>query len=80
MSKQLKPHPISTKKSRCLLCKSGINYIDHKDIKFLQKFITDNGKIKPRRASNLCAKHQRMVSNAIKNARLVGLLEFVKEV
>jgi small subunit ribosomal protein S18 len=64
---------------RCNICQRGVLVVDYKDTRVLKKFIANNGKILPRRQSNLCAKHQKMVSNAIKNARIMGLLPFVKE-
>ncbi|MDR2636444.1 MAG: 30S ribosomal protein S18 [Mycoplasmataceae bacterium] len=69
----------SNTKHHCYFCVSGTNFIDHKNVELLNRFIAYNGKIKPRRISNVCAKHQRMVSNAIKRARLIALLPFVKE-
>jgi len=62
---------------RCHLCSAGIDWVDHKDIELLKRYITLDGKIKPRRVSGLCAKHQRLVANAIKRARLIALLPFV---
>jgi small subunit ribosomal protein S18 len=62
----------------CPLCKRGCLYVDHKNVELLQEFISYNGKIKPRRISGLCTKHQRMVTNAIKKARILALLPFVK--
>ncbi|MDR3249605.1 MAG: 30S ribosomal protein S18 [Mycoplasmataceae bacterium] len=79
MIKKIEPRIMGTYKKQCHCCASGKNFIDHKNVDLLNKFIMYNGKIKPRRISNLCAKHQRMVSNAIKKARLIALLPFVKE-
>jgi small subunit ribosomal protein S18 len=67
------------KKKYCYLCQAGINHIDYKNVELLEKFISYNGKILPRRISGACTKHQRMVANAIKRARIVALLPFVKE-
>jgi small subunit ribosomal protein S18 len=63
----------------CFLCQQGVNHIDYKDIELLSKYISYNGKILPRRISGACTKHQRMVANAIKRARVVALMPFVKE-
>ncbi len=62
----------------CRLCREKINYIDYKDIKRLQNFITDRGKIVSRRSSGNCARHQRMIARAIKRARFVALLPYTK--
>ncbi|MDR2654398.1 MAG: 30S ribosomal protein S18 [Mycoplasmataceae bacterium] len=64
-------------KVKCYMCLSGKLNIDYKAADLLRRFLLPNGKIKPRRLSNLCAKHQRMVSNAIKKARFLALLPFV---
>ena len=52
--------------------------IDYKNVDLLQRYTTERGKIIATRLSGNCAKHQRMVSNAIKKARLAALLPFVK--
>ncbi len=65
------------KKRICRFCEEGAISIDYKDEKKLQKFTTEQGKIIPRRTSGVCAKHQRMLTNAIKRARILALLPFV---
>jgi len=52
--------------------------IDYKDVRRLQRFLTERGKILPRRATGLTAKQQRQVSRAIKRARQIALLPYVK--
>jgi small subunit ribosomal protein S18 len=64
---------------RCNICNRGLLVVDYKNTHLLKKFIAVNGKILPRRSSGLCAKHQIMVSNAIKKARIMALLPYVKE-
>ena len=66
------------KKRPCVLCAKGINFVDYKDVELLQRYLTPSCKIVPRRVSGLCQKHQRMIANAIKRARIVALLPFVK--
>ncbi|XQP55229.1 MAG: 30S ribosomal protein S18 [Mycoplasmoidaceae bacterium] len=66
------------KKRPCLLCAKGIDYVDYKDVELLQRYLTPSCKIVPRRVSGLCQKHQRMIANAIKRARIVALLPFIK--
>ena len=67
------------KRRTCRFTEEGIPYIDYKDEKLLQRFITDNGKIIPRRTSGNSAKHQRMLTTAIKRARHLAILPFVSE-
>ncbi len=61
----------------CVFCEEKINYIDYKDSNRLRKFISERGKILPRRISGTCAKHQRELQNAIKRSRHVALLPYV---
>ncbi|MBI5078517.1 30S ribosomal protein S18 [Candidatus Saganbacteria bacterium] len=53
--------------------------LDYKDLSFVRRFVTDRGKIAPRRMSGCCALHQRMVSRAVKRARQIGLVPYVIE-
>ena len=62
----------------CKLCQSKVEYVDYKDTKLLKEFLTEKGKIIPRRITGNCAKHQRMVKIAIKRARHMALLPYVK--
>ncbi len=66
------------KKRPCRLCRDNTKAVDYKEVDLLQRFITERGKILATRLSGNCSKHQRMVSNAIKKARLAALLPFVK--
>mgnify|MGYP002539078386 CR=1 FL=1 len=63
----------------CAFCQNKIDAIDYKDVNRLKKFITEKGKIIPRRASGVCAEHQRDLSVAIKRARYMALLPYVGE-
>lgn len=56
-----------------------VTYVDYKDIRLLRKFMTDRGKITPRRITGATAKQQRMVANAVKRARILALVPFVRE-
>jgi small subunit ribosomal protein S18 len=60
------------------LAEAGIRYIDYKDEKMLQRFLTERGKILPARLSGITARHQRQLSVAIKRARYLALLPYVK--
>lgn len=59
--------------------RTKIEHIDFKDVELLKKFITERGKILPRRVTGTCAKYQRKLAIAIKRARHMALLPFVKE-
>ena len=63
----------------CSFCVNKVQEIDYKDAAKLRKFITERGKILPRRISGTCAKHQRQLTIAIKRARNVALLPFTAE-
>ena len=62
------------KKRICYFTSNKIDFLDYKDLKTLDRFVTDRGKIVPKRNSGLTAKWQRRVANAIKRARFMGLL------
>ena len=63
----------------CRFCVDKAEYIDYKDTAKLHNFITERGKILPRRVSGNCAKHQRMLTEAIKKSRVVALLPYTAE-
>ncbi|KAJ50036.1 small subunit ribosomal protein S18 [Clostridium tetanomorphum] len=67
------------KKKVCSFCVDKAESIDYKDINKLRKYITERGKILPRRISGNCAKHQRELTEAIKRARNIALLPFTTE-
>ena len=63
----------------CIFCADKIAFIDYKDSAKLRKFISERGKILPRRISGACAVHQRELNSAIKRARNMALLPFVTD-
>ena len=63
----------------CYFTKNKITYIDYKDTELLNRFISQNGKIIPRRVSGTKAKYQRMLAVAIKRAREMALIPYVKD-
>jgi small subunit ribosomal protein S18 len=67
------------RKRVCKFCVEKLEYIDYKDVKMLQQFIPERGKILPSRISGTCALHQRKLQNAIKRARTVALLPFATD-
>ena len=60
----------------CSFCVEKVDYIDYKDVSKLRKYITERGKIVPRRVTGTCAYHQRHLTTAIKRARHVALLPY----
>ena len=67
------------KKRVCMFCTDKINYIDYKDLGKLRKFVSERGKILPRRITGNCAKHQRALTVAVKRARHIALMAFTQE-
>ena len=70
----------SSRRKICQFCHDHVREIDYKDAsRFMRKFISDRGKIEPRRKTGTCAKHQRGLSTAIKEARFMALLPYTAE-
>ncbi|MDR1159425.1 MAG: 30S ribosomal protein S18 [Syntrophomonadaceae bacterium] len=67
------------KRRQCNFCADKIEYIDYKDISKLRRYITERGKILPRRITGNCANHQRQITIAIKKARTMALLPYTSE-
>ena len=67
------------RKKVCAFCADKSAAIDYKDVARLRKYITERGKITPRRATGTCAKHQRELAIAIKRARVMALLPYVAD-
>ncbi len=63
-------------KKVCTFCQDKVEAIDYKDTARLKKYMTEKGKIIPRRTTGVCAKHQRELTNAIKRARVMALLPY----
>ena len=74
-----RPYVRNKRKKICIFCADKVAYIDYKDSAKLRKFISERGKILPRRISGTCAKHQREVNIAIKRARQAALLPFITD-
>lgn len=66
----------TSRKKVCSFCVDKAEFIDYKDVAKLRKYITERGKIVPRRVTCTCAQHQRELTTAIKRARYVALLPF----
>jgi len=61
----------------CVFCIHNVKAIDYKNVNGLRRFLSSYGKIVPRRRSGVCAKHQRMLAQAIKRARHMALIPFL---
>ncbi len=77
--RKMRPRPKRGRRKVCKFCADKNASIDYKDIRTLEKFVTERGKIMPRRMSGMCAKHQRDLAIAIKRARIVALLPYVAD-
>jgi len=67
------------RKKVCAFCADKVYDIDYKDVPRLRRFISERGKILPRRMTGTCAKHQRQLTDAIKRARHIALLPYVSD-
>jgi small subunit ribosomal protein S18 len=67
------------KRKPCSFCAEKVLDINYKDVGRLRKYISERGKILPRRISGNCAKHQRLLTVAVKRARFIAFLPFVTE-
>lgn len=70
---------VRRRKKVCVFCADKNQLIDYKDANLLNKFISERGKIQPRRITGNCAKHQRALTVAVKRARQIALLPYVIE-
>jgi len=70
---------IYVRRKVCRFCADKIPYIDYKDMKVLRGYITERGKILPRRMTGTCARHQREITTAIMRARNIALLPFMEK-
>jgi small subunit ribosomal protein S18 len=62
----------------CPVCESGVRVLDFKDERALSRFTTERGKILPARLSGMCARHQRQLATAVKRARYLALMPYVR--
>ena len=77
--RKMKPRPRKSRRKVCGFCVGKVEHIDYKDTARLRKYVSERGKIMPRRMSGVCAKHQRELAIAIKRARIVALLPYVAD-
>lgn len=72
----MKRRPIRRRKKVCVFCSDKSNIIDYKDVNKLKRYVSERGKILPRRITGNCAKHQRALTVAIKRARHIALMPY----
>jgi small subunit ribosomal protein S18 len=71
--------PTSTRRKSCPYCRDKVEQVDYKDVSMLRRFISDRGKIRSRRITGACRRHQSQVARAVKRARELALLPYVAE-
>lgn len=67
------------RKKTCRFCEEKVDTLDYKDMKRLERLVSERGKILSRRITGICARHQRKVGDAVKKARFLALLPFLKK-
>ena len=75
----MKRRPMRRRKKVCVFCGKENNEIDYKDVAKLRKYVSERGKILPRRITGNCAKHQRALTVAVKRARHIALMPYVQD-
>lgn len=65
-------------RKKCKFCEEKMHFVDYKNVRLLDNYVTDRGKMLPRKLTGNCARHQRKVEDAVKNARVMALLPFAK--
>ena len=76
---QMRRRPMRRRKKVCAFCADANKVLDYKDVALLRKYISERGKILPRRVTGTCAYHQRELTKAIKRARHVALIPYVSD-
>jgi small subunit ribosomal protein S18 len=66
------------RRKTCPICENSIRHIDYKDERTLSRFTTERGKILPSRLTGMCARHQRQLGTAVKRARFLALLPYIR--
>jgi small subunit ribosomal protein S18 len=71
--------PGSGRRKSCQFCKDKVEFVDYKDITTLRKFVSERGKIRSRRITGACRRHQNQIATAVKRARELALLPYVSD-
>lgn len=74
--RRARPTTGSRRRKYCYFCKEGVDLVDYKDFSTLRRFMSERGKIRSRRTTGACRRHQRQVAVAIKRAREIALLPY----
>jgi small subunit ribosomal protein S18 len=74
-----KPTTAPTRRKSCYFCKDKVDEIDYKNINQLRRYVSEKGKIRSRRISGACRRHQRQVAVAVKRAREMALMKYVED-
>ena len=69
---------VRQRKRFCYFCKENITHIDYKNVSMLKKFVSDKGKIRPKRSTGNCVQHQKKIADAIKRAREIALMPYFR--
>ena len=77
--REKKGGPGSTRRKSCPYCRDKVEFVDYKDIATLRKFISERGKIRSRRITGACRRHQNQIATAVKRARELALLPYVSD-
>ena len=75
----MRRRPMHRRKKVCVFCADKEQVIDYKDANLLRKYISERGKILPRRITGNCAKHQRALTSAVKRARHLAIMPYVQD-
>jgi small subunit ribosomal protein S18 len=75
-TRRVRPTTGNRRRKYCFFCKEGVEMVDYKDFGTLRRFMSERGKIRSRRTTGACRRHQRQVAVAIKRAREVALLPY----
>ncbi|MBN2190883.1 MAG: 30S ribosomal protein S18 [Candidatus Aureabacteria bacterium] len=67
------------KKKKCRFCQDKVQEIDYKDVNLIKKYLTERGKILPRRITGACAKHQKQLATAVERARYMALVAYIMD-
>jgi small subunit ribosomal protein S18 len=71
--------PVSARRKSCPYCRDKVEQVDYKDLSMLRRFVSERGKIRSRRITGACRRHQSQVARAVKRARELALLPYVGE-
>ena len=77
--RQTKPTFSSGRRKSCAFCRDKVDQIDYKDFQSLRRYLSDKGKIRSRRITGACRRHQNQLARAVKRARELALLPYVSE-